>query len=334
MTEQIAVIIPNWNGARFLPACLQSLRRQSYRDFVAYVVDNGSVDDSRALLAREYPEAVMVALPRNLGFSAAINAGIAASHGPWVVALNNDTECDEHWLAGLVEAAAAHPEAAFFASKLLGFHQRHLIDSYGNGYSRAGLAFRLGSLQADDARFAKPLEVFGACAAASMYRRSMLDEIGVLDEDFFCYMEDVDLDLRARHAGYRCLAVPAARVFHIGAASSGGGPSAFSVRMTTKNLYCVMLKNVPLRLLLLMLPLALAAQALLVLRALAHPREARSRALLSGYGRGLLDAMRQAPAMLAKRRQLRRLWRISPAALTALIRQSERQRRDSLRPPV
>lgn len=334
MAEQVAVVIPNWNGARFLPTCLHSLRQQTFRDFVVYLVDNGSVDDSRDWLAREHPEVVLVALPTNLGYAGAINAGIRASKAPWVVALNNDTECDAHWLEGLIEATQAHPEAAFFSSKVLGFDARHLIDSYGNGYTRAGLAYRLGNLQPDDARFAQPLEVFGACGAASMYRRSMLDDIGLLDDDFFCYMEDVDLDLRARHAGYRCMAVPAARVFHIGAASSGGGPSAFSVRLTTRNLYHVMLKNLPLRLLLLMLPLTLLAQAVLMLRALARSTEPRNRALLAGYGRGLLEAMAQAPAMLAKRRQLRRLWRIEPAALAALIRKSERQRRESLRAPV
>jgi GT2 family glycosyltransferase len=327
MTERVSVIIPNWNGARFLPACLESLRRQTFRDFVAYVVDNGSVDESLALLARDFPEVVVVAIPENRGFSAAVNAGVAASQGQYVAALNNDTECDARWLEELVRAMELHPETGFFASKVLSFDDRQVIDSFGDGYTRAGLAFKIGSLERDDGRFDQMLEVFSACAAASIYRRAMLDDIGGFDEDFFCYMEDVDLGLRARLAGYRCLAVPGAKVFHIGAASSGGGPSEFSVRMTTKNLYNVMLKNMPLSLLALMLPVTLAAQAWLVTRALVHPAGSRLRPQLAGYWQGLAAAARQAPKMIRKRRALRTMRRIPRARLVELIRLSERQRR-------
>lgn len=327
MTERVSVIIPNWNGARLLPACLDSLRRQTFRDFVAYVVDNGSTDESLALLARDFPEAVVVAIPENRGFSAAINAGVVASRGEYVAALNNDTECDARWLEELVRALELHPEVGFFASKVLSFDDRQVIDSFGDGYTRAGLAFKIGSLERDDGRFDQMLEVFSACAAASIYRRAMLDDIGGFDEDFFCYMEDVDLGLRARFAGYRCLAVPAAKVFHMGAASSGGGPSEFSVRMTTKNLYNVMLKNLPLSLLALTLPLALAAQAWLVTRALVRPTGSKLRPHLAGYWRGLGEAARQAPTMIRKRRALRAMRRIAPSKLVELIRLSERQRR-------
>lgn len=327
MTERVSVIIPNWNGARFLPACLESLRRQTFRDFVAYVVDNGSADESLALLARDYPETVVVPIPENRGFSAAINAGVTASRGEYVAALNNDTECDEHWLEELVRVLDLHPETGFLASKVLSFDDRDVIDSFGDGYTRAGLAFKIGSLERDDGRFDEMLEVFSACAAASIYRRSMLDDIGGFDEDFFCYMEDVDLGLRARMAGYRCLAVPGAKVFHIGAASSGGGPSEFSVRMTTKNLYNVMLKNLPLALLALMLPLTLSAQAWLVTRALVRPANSKLRPQLAGYWQGLRAAARQAPKMIGKRRALRAMHRIPPSRLMELIRLSERQRR-------
>lgn len=327
MTERVSVIIPNWNGARFLPTCLDSLRRQTFRDFVAYVIDNGSADESLALLARDFPEAVVVAIPENRGFSAAINAGVAASRGEYVAALNNDTECDARWLEELVRALELHPEAGFFASKVLSFDDRQVIDSFGDGYTRTGLAFKIGSLARDDGRFDQMLDVFSACAAASIYRREMLDDIGGFDEDFFCYMEDVDLGLRARFAGYRCLAVPAAKVFHIGSASSGGGPSEFTVRMTTKNLYNVMLKNLPLSLLALMLPLTLAAQAWLVIRALVRPTGSKLRPHLSGYWQGLRAAARQAPAMIRKRRALRAIRRIAPSKLAEMIRLSERQRR-------
>lgn len=326
MAERVSVIIPNWNGARFLPVCLGSLQRQTWRDFVTYVVDNGSVDASLELLRRDHPEVSVVGLPTNLGFSAAMNAGITASKGEIVVALNNDTEVDSRWLEELVRALDAHPRVGSCASKVLAFTQRTEIDSFGDGYTRYGLAFKVGSRSIDDGRFARTETVFSACAAAAAYRRTMLDEIGNFDEDFFCYMEDVDLGLRAQLAGFGCVAVPTAIVYHIGAASTGGGPTEFSVRMTTKNLFNVLIKNMPWPLLLAMLPLSLAAQAVLLTRALLRPGDAALRPHLGGYWRGLVAAIRHAPAMLRKRRDVQRLRRISTRELVRLIRASERQR--------
>lgn len=325
--ERVSVVIPNWNGARFLIPCLESLRRQSFRDFVTYVVDNGSVDGSRELLARDFPEVRVLGFEENCGFSTAINAGIKASRGDYVAALNNDTETDPEWLSELVRALDSRPEIGFCASKVLDFRNRDVIDSFGDGYARTGLAFKIGVSQRDDGRFDAPLEVLSACAAASIYRRAMLDDIGAFDEDFFCYMEDVDLGLRARLAGYRCLAVPTARVYHIGSASTGGGPSEFSVRMTTKNCYCVMIKNVPLGLLSLMLPLSVAAQALWVTRALFRTDDTKLRQRLRGYWQGLGAAISHVPAMLRKRRAVQRRRRITPRQFSALIRASEQQRR-------
>ena len=327
MSERVAVIVPNWNGARLLPACLESLRQQRFKDFVTYVVDNGSGDESVELLRRRFPEVVVVELPENRGFSAAMNAGIRASRAEYVAALNNDTEADSLWLGELVRVLDTRPDMGFCASKILDFADRTVIDSFGDGYTRLGLAFKIGAAQRDDGRFNAPIEVFSACAAASIYRRAMLDDIGVFDEDFFCYMEDVDLGMRARLAGYGCLAVPTARVYHIGSASTGGGPSEFSVRMTTKNLFNVMIKNMPLALLAVMLPLAAAAQSFLVARALFVPGGAKLRPNLRGYWQGLAAAAREAPAMLRKRRGLHSRRTLSVREIGVMIRASERQRR-------
>lgn len=326
MRERVSVIVPNWNGARFLVPCLESLRRQTFRDFTTYVVDNGSVDNSRELLARDFPEVRALGFSENRGFSAAINAGIKASRGDYVAALNNDTEADPDWLGELVRVLDARPEIGFCASKVLDFKNHDLIDSFGDGYARNGLAFKIGVSQRDDGRFDAPLEVFSACAAASIYRRTMLDDIGMFDEDFFCYMEDVDLGLRARFAGYRCLAVPTARVFHIGSASTGGGPSEFSVHMTTKNLYNVMIKNIPLPLLSIMLPLSVATQALWVTREL-FLDDSGFRGRLRGFWKGLGAAIRHAPAMLRKRREILPRQRITMRQFNALLRASEQQRK-------
>ena len=142
--EKIAVIIPNWNGQRFLKTCLDSLRAQHYRDFAVYLVDNGSSDDSLKFVREHYPEVTLIALPQNLGFSAAINAGIRASTGELVAALNNDTETDPAWLEELVKVMDSRPDMHFCASLVLDFKERHIIDSYGDYYSFIGKSGKVG----------------------------------------------------------------------------------------------------------------------------------------------------------------------------------------------
>lgn len=321
--SRVAVVIPNWNGLRWLAPCLDALRRQTFRDFEVVVVDNGSTDGSLALLEGTYPEARVVALSGNLGFAAGVNAGIRASAGEFVVALNNDTEADPGWLAALVaEIDRQPPDVGFAASRLLDFHDRTTIDSVGDGLSLIGVGYKIGAGERDAGQYAAPFETLSACAAASLYRRAMLDDVGLFDEAFFAYMEDVELGLRAQIAGYRCVAVPAAVVRHVGSATSGGGPSPFTVRMTTRNVYALILKTAPVAIAPLMLMLTAAAQVALVVKCLVTGRPAWLRRNLGAYRAGLAGAARIAPAMLAKRREVRRaglvrhgaarIWRLLP----------------------
>jgi hypothetical protein len=329
--ERVAVIIPNWNGKRFLVPCLASLRAQTFTDFAVYVVDNGSTDGSVDLVRSQFPEVRVVGLPGNQGFSAAINAGIANSRGEYVAALNNDTEADPRWLEELVTILDARPEIGFCASKVLDYSDRGVIDSFGDGYRRTGVAFKFGELERDSGQFAEPLDVFSACAAASIYRRSMLADIGTFDEDFFCYLEDVDLGIRAQLAGYRCLAVPSARVFHIGSASTGGDMSEFSLRMTAKNIVNILLKDIPGPLLLQMIPLVVAGQTVMILESLLTNRRPKLRKHLRGYLQGLVAALRQAPAMLRKRPSVQKCRRITVSQFADLVARSEAQKRASRR---
>jgi len=187
------VIIPNRNGAHHLPVCLDSLREQTYPRLEVILVDNASSDGSLELLARDYPEVLVVALAENRGFAGACNAGMRASRGEFVALLNNDTEVDARWAQALVDAFARHPEAGLVASKMLLFDRRDTFHTAGDYYRLDGLPGNRGVWQKDEGQFDTEEYVFSACGGSAAYRRSMLDQIGLLDEDFYFSCEDLDL---------------------------------------------------------------------------------------------------------------------------------------------
>ena len=139
MPARATVVIPNWNGARFLELCLGSLHNQTFRDFETIVVDNGSTDGSIDFVREHFPDVRVVELGKNRGFAAAVNAGVEASDTEFVALLNNDTEQDERWLEALVRAADAHQDAGLFASKLVDFHDRRVLDGAGDVMRLSGL---------------------------------------------------------------------------------------------------------------------------------------------------------------------------------------------------
>jgi GT2 family glycosyltransferase len=241
----VHVVIPNFNGKRFLADCLASLKGQNYSSFAVTVVDNGSSDGSLDYLQTSHPEVGCLALPENRGFSAAVNAGILVGSAPYVFLLNNDTELPPDCLKQLVQAADEQQEFDFFAPKMVSFHDHGVLDGAGDGYLRGGAGYRLGTMERDSARYNRPGPVFGACAGAVLYRRDVFDRVGLFDEDFFAYLEDVDLNLRMSRAGLRGYYVPASVVYHIGSATTGSKINAFTVRLSTRNSFLVLLKNYP-----------------------------------------------------------------------------------------
>jgi len=324
---RVCVVIPNWNGAHLLPVCLASLRQQTFTDLAVVVVDNGSQDGSLALLQREHPEVLVVALPCNVGFAAGVNAGIRLAGGEYVALLNNDTEVTPDWLACAVEEMDRRPEFAFAASKLIDYEDRSVLDVVADGYGVFGVPFKIGRGERDEGQYETPFETFSACAGAALYRRSLFDDIGLFDEAWFAYVEDIEIGIRAQLAGHRCLAIPAARVYHIGTASTGGGPSALTVRLTARNVWWTLLKCMPASMLWLMVPATAAAQAGLVLRALVLGDPLWLRQNLGAYAIGLGEAARGLTAVLAKRRQVVR--RVDTATLRARMRLAQTQRQES-----
>jgi GT2 family glycosyltransferase len=311
----VTVVIPNWNGERFLDLCLDSLRGQSFDDFDTVVVDNGSTDGSTDFVERRFPEVSVVGLAENRGFAAAVNAGIEASATEFVALLNNDTEQDPNWLRALVCAAKGHPECGLFASKLVAFHDRRVLDGAGDAMRLSGLPYRLGHGERDRGQFDTPGYVFGACGAAALYRKSLFDEVGLFDEDFVSYCEDGDLSFRARLAGHRCFYVPGAVVYHMGSASTGGKRSPTATRLGTRNSLSLLVKDLPLSAVPHILPFFLLGQ-------LARLATAAATGSLRAHLEGFVGAWRHLPLMLEKRAEIQKRKLVPDAEIRRVLRTS------------
>jgi GT2 family glycosyltransferase len=303
VATSVAVVIPNWNGAALLPACLEALQAQTHRDHEVVVVDNGSTDESLAVLGR-FPGVRVLRLGRNHGFGAATNAGIRATTSRYVATLNNDAVPAPSWLSSLVAAAEVDPTAGMCASQMVFATQPHMLNSCGIGIDRVGIAWDLLGGQpvgADD----ELDEPFGPCAGAALYRRAMLAEIGLFAEGFFAYLEDVDLAWRARRAGWRCRYVRAARVAHQHSATAGEG-SARKRYLLGRNKVWLIARNYPTPSLWRWLPLIVAYDLAAVGYGLATRRDgAALRGRLAGLA-GLSAAVRARRAGAAGARGGRR----------------------------
>jgi len=295
----VSVIIPNWNGAHHLPVCLDSLRRQTYSPIEVIVVDNGSTDASLALLASEYPEVRVLALGENRGFAGACNAGIEMARGEYVVLLNNDTEADAHWLEEVVAAFQRHPEAGLVASKMLLFDRRDTLHTAGDFYRLDGIPGNRGVWQKDEGQYDREDKVFSASGGSAAYRRTMLDQIGVLDEDFFFSCEDLDLAWRAQLAGWQCVYTPRAVVYHKLSATGGGTTASF---FDGRNFIYLLAKDYPGDLFRANWAAILRAQLRITGEALRAWRGKAARARL----RGQLAGLKGIPRMLRKREAAQR----------------------------
>lgn len=292
-----SIIIPNWNGAKFLPVCLDALRAQTYTHMEIIIADNASTDGSQALLAERYSDVRLLALPENRGFTGACNAGLEAAQGNIAVLLNNDTEVEPGWLQAVVDAFERHPEAGLVASKMLLFDKRDTLHTAGDFYRVDGIPGNRGVWQKDNGTYSREEYVFSACGGSAAYRVAMLDEIGLLDDDFFFSCEDVDLAWRAQLAGWRCVYTPDAVVYHM-LSATGGGPTASYYN--GRNFLYVIAKNYPGPLLRKYWPQIVRAQGRIMWDALRAWRGAAARATLRGVIAGLLTL----PKMLRKRKTI------------------------------
>ncbi len=215
-----SVVIPNWNGMRWLDGVLTSIEQQSVQPLEVIVVDNGSTDGSREHLAAKWPEVDVVHWDENRGFAAAANDGFHRCTGEFVALVNTDIELETDWLERAEAALARNPAAASVATKMLDLKDPSRIYDTGNFLRRDGACEQRGRFREDRGQFDEPGEVWSACAGAAIYRRSAVMEVGGFDERFFTYLEDVELGLRLRLNGWKCVYEPCV------ALHAGGGSEA------------------------------------------------------------------------------------------------------------
>jgi GT2 family glycosyltransferase len=298
----VAVVIPSWNSAGLLPDCLASLAEQGV-ELETVVVDNGSSDGSLDYLRERGVR--HIALPRNIGFAAAVNLGVAETSAAAILVLNADAVLEPGAAARMLETLEADPGLGGVQPRILQLEQggRREVEaarlySAGQALTADGRAFELGAGEAYADLYLQPREVFGVCGAACLLRRQLLDELGGYDERYFSFYEDVDLNVRGRIAGWRFASVPEAVAWHLGNASwmaEAPRPSAWNARLVARNRIATQAKFISLR----ALPRIIAVEVGSLLRA---ARQGRLRATV----RGKLEGLRLLPEMLRDRRRLAR----------------------------
>lgn len=309
--KYISIIIPNYNGMDFLKDCLDSLLAQTMPDFEIILVDDSSSDKSVEYVRNKYKTVNIIQMKRNSGFSKVVNEGIKQATGEYVFLLNNDTRLEKNCLEEIRNAARRHPEYALFACKVLNMANPNLIDSAGDGYSVFGNPYKIGYKKKDGPAYQREKEVFGACAAAAVYKRNLFKDIGLFDEDFGFYNEDSDLNFRARLKGYRCLYVPSAVVYHklMGSYGKRLGKAIYQICRNKINL---IVKDVPTSLVVKYLPFLILGRIRDLLMAASKFK------LFSGL-RGMFAALWQLPLMLKKRKEIQKLRKISDHQLEKLF---------------
>ncbi len=309
---KVIVVIVNWNGEQFLDRCLTALLAQTVTPYEIILVDNASTDGSLEIVGR-FPSVRLMALNENTGFARGNNLAIeaASKESEWIALINPDAFTAPRWLETLLAAAESKPGFDVFGSKLLNASAPLLLDGAGDAYHVSGLVWRMGHGIFASALQGSECEIFSPCAAAALYRRSALLEVGGFDEDFFCYVEDVDLGFRLRLAGHRCLYVPLSVVHHVGSGTTGGQNSDFSVYHGHRNLVWTFVKDMPGLLFWLLLPLHLVLNLVSIVWF-----------AFSGQGLVILRSKRDAliglPKMWLKRQQIQKsriasisdIWRV------------------------
>lgn len=243
---KVSVVTPNYNGEKFLKTFFDSLNCDSEYIGEVIIVDNGSSDKSKNFIninTFDFP-VVLIENSQNLGFAPAVNQGISKAKYEYIFSLNNDTELKKGSIGRMVDLISSSDDIFSVQAKMLQYDNKELIDDVGDEYNLLAWTKKTGENH-NSSEYVDVKEIFSSCAGAALYKKSLLEEIGMFDDNFFAYMEDVDLALRSRINGYRNLLCPEAIVYHIGSATSGSRYNEFKVRLAARNNVWVVYKNIP-----------------------------------------------------------------------------------------
>jgi len=317
MQKSIVVIIPSWNAAHDLPKAIDSILAQTYKNFKLIIVDNGSTDDSRKVIEKYKKQDARISAiyrDKNYGYTGGVNPGFEqaiAEHADYAAPFNNDAVADKNWLKHLADFLDTHADYGIAACNLLHI-DGNTYDSSGDQYSVWGLPYprdRDLPVRNND----QPGDIFGASGGASLYRVSMLKQIGLFDQDFFAYYEDIDLSFRAQLAGWKVRYVPASKVFHEQGATSKRMANGFTTYQYMKNLPWIIAKDVPLRYWWRVIPRFIVAYNLSFLNA----------ALKNGKGgpaiKGVAKALVLLPKKLLQRRSIYKDRKVSDEYIWSLF---------------
>lgn len=247
---KVSIITPNFNGENFLNIYFESLISQNKHIREVVIVDNGSTDNSVNIIKDyqknlDYPlQIILIQNKENLGFAKATNQGIKIAQSELLLFLNNDVELNNNSISSLINCIIKDDFIFSSASKMIQFNNRNLIDDAGDEYTLLAYTKKVGNGQNIN-KYTKEREIFSSCAGAALYKRSLVIKLGCFDENFFAYMEDVDLAYRAQINGYKNVYCPESIVYHIGSGSSGSKYNEFKIRLSARNNVLVIYKNLP-----------------------------------------------------------------------------------------
>jgi GT2 family glycosyltransferase len=305
----VSIIVLNCNGLEFLHDCFTALDLQAFTDFETIMVDNASTDGSLDYIRSSWPHVQILALDKNYGFGVANNRGIEKARGRYIALLNNDTRVDRLWLAELVKTMDENPDVGMCASKIVFADEPDRVDSAGDELFIHGAVFTYRDYNAAHPAVSKPRMCFSACAGAALYRKAMLEDIGLFDPLFSpIYFEDIDLGFRAQLMGYQCMYVPTAVVLHKGSATTRRNKNQF-IYLVQRNAEYVILKNMPLALYLRYVPFRIGVFLCVIIKYL-------PRGMALPFVKAKIDFVRNIPHILASRAEIQRKRRVSAAVIT------------------
>jgi GT2 family glycosyltransferase len=312
--NEICIIIPHYNGIEILRNCLKTLYENHFTDFYTIVIDNGSKDGSQDMVRQEFPQVHLIQNESNRGYAGACNQGIAMAESPYVLLLNNDTEMPANFLDEMIQAIKNDPRVAMVQPKILSIQDKSRFDYSGGAGGELdwfGYPFARGRIfddvEKDTGQYdALDQRVFWTSGCALLLRKSVIEEIGVLDEDFFAHQEEIDLNWRAQLAGYQNIVTTKTHIYHYSGYTLRGDNQR-KMYLNHRNNLIMMIKNYSGLRLMLLLPLRLVMEVMTILTDLLFWEGKRARAVVNA----LIDLTKQIGPIRRKRKQVQKLRRVS-----------------------